>query len=109
MVEYWEDILEDNPKGLREAAKDEFGELVYENTGDDFVDKWEQEIAQGLTPDLSEALPADFEYKKSPKLKKQDLEPNIVDPDLFKPLNFEEMNRRPGATVEKSIMNKRRK
>lgn len=33
--------------------------MVYTNTGDPLVDKWEQEIAKGIVPDLYEGLPSE--------------------------------------------------
>ena len=72
LVSFWEDYYEDHPL---EAKKGKDGEVVFE-TGDQFIDKWEKELAMGLTPDLLEGLPswhrdkaerAQREYEKQQK------------------------------------------
>jgi hypothetical protein len=52
----YEDRFESDPKALLEASRGEDGEIVIEETGDDLIDKWEKELAQGLQPDLTEGL-----------------------------------------------------
>lgn len=89
MIEYWEDAFEANPKLFKEVSKEEYGEVIYENTGDDFVDKWEQEIAQGLVPDLTEAFPKDAAITTK---KKKPLDGNIV--ELLEDINFNEYKTR---------------
>jgi len=54
MVSFWEDYYQ---KNSLEAKKTKTGEVVFK-TGDPLIDKWEEEIAQGLVPDLFEGLPA---------------------------------------------------
>ena len=55
LVEFYEDIYQKNPSEARKAlGKD--GEFFFENTGDPLFDKWERELAVGLTPDLEEGL-----------------------------------------------------
>lgn len=53
---YWEDVYANDPKMLLEAAKNERGDVIFEETGDPQIDKWEKEIAMGGTPDLTEGL-----------------------------------------------------
>lgn len=53
---YWEDQYANDPKALLNAAKNERGDIVFEETGDPQIDKWEKEIAMGGTPDLNEGL-----------------------------------------------------
>lgn len=36
--------------------RDDEGEIVFEGTGDELIDKWEKELAMGLTPDLTEGM-----------------------------------------------------
>ena len=50
---FWEDHYRQNPI---DAKKTETGDVVF-NTGDPLIDKWEQELASGLVPDLLEGLP----------------------------------------------------
>lgn len=54
---YWEDLFVKEPRLMLEASKDERGEIVFDETGDPLLDKWESEIARGITPDLEEGLP----------------------------------------------------
>ncbi len=51
LVEFWADMYEKNPL---EADRGEDGEIQLKNTGDPYIDKWEEEMAQGLSPDLTE-------------------------------------------------------
>jgi len=53
LVGFWEDYYR---KHSLEAKKAKTGEVVFK-TGDPLIDKWENEIAQGLVPDLFEGLP----------------------------------------------------
>lgn len=53
LIRFWEDYY---IKHSLEAKKAGTGEVVF-RTGDPLVDKWEDEIAQGLIPDLFEGLP----------------------------------------------------
>lgn len=59
LVEYYEDIFEEDPKAMLAAARTDDGEVIFEETGDPLIDKWEREMAQGITPDLTEGLPDD--------------------------------------------------
>lgn len=56
MVEFFEDLYSENP-----AEAHEDGDVPHV-TGDPLIDKWEKEIAEGLTPDLSEGMTPD-EYQ----------------------------------------------
>ena len=53
---YWEDVYKNDSKALMEASKNERGEIVFEETGDPMIDKWEKEISLGVVPDLTEGL-----------------------------------------------------
>ena len=65
---YWEDIYANDNKALMEAARNENGEIVFEETGDPLLDKWEKEIAMGVNPDLTEGLtPEQLERMKTEK------------------------------------------
>lgn len=55
-IEFYEDLFEKDSKELLRAGKNEDGEFVFEETGDPLIDKWEKEIAQGITPDLTEGM-----------------------------------------------------
>lgn len=41
---------------MLEAARGPDGEIHFEETGDPLIDKWEREIREGITPDLTEGL-----------------------------------------------------
>ncbi len=51
---FWEDYYSEN---TMEAKRGVDGEVYYA-TGDPFIDKWEEELRQGLVPDLLEGLPS---------------------------------------------------
>ncbi len=63
LVEFWVDIYEKNPL---EAERNADGEIQLKNTGDPYIDKWEEEIAAGITPDFTEMFtPEDMaKYKR---------------------------------------------
>lgn len=50
---FWEDYYRKNPTTTRRSPD---GKVVFENTGDPLIDKWEKELAQGLAPDLLEGM-----------------------------------------------------
>ena len=52
LVEFFEDYYLERP----EERKEDGAPYV---TGDPLIDKWEYEISQGLTPDLSEGMSSD--------------------------------------------------
>lgn len=56
LTEWWEDYYDRNPKELRKRFADDDGEMYFSETGDDLIDKWERELAAGVTPDLEEGL-----------------------------------------------------
>lgn len=62
LTEFYEDLFEEDKQALYEASKNEDGELVFESTGDDLIDKWEREIAMGIEPDLTEGMAPDDRY-----------------------------------------------
>ncbi len=51
LTEFWADVYAKNPL---EAHRQEDGEIQLKNTGDPYIDKWEEELAQGLVPDYEE-------------------------------------------------------
>jgi hypothetical protein len=70
LAAFWEDYYEDHKL---EARKGKDGEVVFE-TGDQYIDKWEKELAMGITPDLLEDLPSwhrDKMQKEQDRLEKQ--------------------------------------
>lgn len=52
-VEFWVDKYESKPI---ESYRNDKGEIQFTDTGDDLVDRWEQQIADGEIPDLLEAF-----------------------------------------------------
>jgi hypothetical protein len=55
LVEYHEDLYDKDPSEARKAWADG-GEFYFEHTGDPLLDKWEEELAKGLIPDLEEGM-----------------------------------------------------
>lgn len=50
MVEFQLDFFENNPL---EAHRNADGHVQFTNTGDELIDKWEEQIARGETPNMS--------------------------------------------------------
>jgi hypothetical protein len=55
LFEYWEDFYDKNPEEHRKVLHPD-GKVVFDETGDNLLDKWEAEVAQGLVPDLEEGM-----------------------------------------------------
>lgn len=53
LIEFWEDQYYQNPI---ETSRNEKGEIQFVDTGDDLIDKWEKEFAEGKIPDYLEAF-----------------------------------------------------
>ena len=71
LVDFWEDYYVENKMASRTT---EDGHVVFSNTGDDLIDKWENEIAKGLHPDMLEGCSPEeraAEEKALERLKKQ--------------------------------------
>lgn len=56
LIEFWLDQFYKNPL---EAYRNEDGEVQFVKTGDEFIDKWEQELADGKIPDYMEGFSLD--------------------------------------------------
>lgn len=63
LVEYHLDVFENKPI---EAHRQADGEIQFTDTGDPLIDKWEQQLAEGTTPNLLES----FNPEAIEKLKK---------------------------------------
>jgi hypothetical protein len=71
LIMFWEDYYRKNPM---ESRRTEDGKVVFANTGDALIDKWERELAMGLTPDLLEGMSQEeraAEARALEKLKEQ--------------------------------------
>ena len=66
MVSFWEDYYSKRPV---ESKRLKDGKVMFK-TGDPFIDKWERELAAGLTPDLLEGLPIKERDKEKQNLEK---------------------------------------
>ncbi len=55
LVEYYEDYFHKHPEEARKELAVE-GEFTFDETGDALLNKWEAELARGVTPDLEEGL-----------------------------------------------------
>lgn len=67
-IEFWVDYYEKNPL---EAHRNENGEIQF-HTDDDLLNKWEEQIAKGETPDLEQAFdPRALEKLRSRAKRKQ--------------------------------------
>lgn len=53
LVELFTDKYEERPI---ESYRNEAGEIQFKDTGDDLIDRWEEQIAKGQIPDLMEAF-----------------------------------------------------
>ena len=78
LVEFFEDYYAKHPAKVREL------DLPFLSTGDPMIDKWEREIAAGITPDLMEDLtPEDGErlmrWSRAAYQKKMSGEINLMD------------------------------
>jgi hypothetical protein len=67
LVWFWEDHFENNPI---EAKKVGDGNEVQFVTDDPLINKWEAEIAKGLTPDLMEGLTPEQRQKEKEALER---------------------------------------
>lgn len=79
LTDFYLDYFLEHPN---EALKfeSEHGGVVFE-TGDPLIDRWEQQIAQGLEPDLTEGLSEkEKEYLKNNSDKLSLQKGNIIDP-----------------------------
>lgn len=56
LVEYWLDVFDEKPL---EAHRNEDGFIQLRDTGDALIDKWEEQIAAGQEPDLTQAFSAE--------------------------------------------------
>lgn len=56
LVEFYEDHFSNDKKAMYEAISKD-GHIRLAKTGDPLIDKWEEELANGLDPDLTEGLP----------------------------------------------------
>lgn len=75
MISFWEDYYEKNPIASR-TTKD--GNVVFANTGDPLIDKWEEELAKGLPPDLTEGLSPEQRRREKEALDKFQRQQNAV-------------------------------
>lgn len=64
---YWEDYYLKHPIDAKRISD---GKEVKFVTGDPLIDKWEDEIARGLTPDLTEGMP-EHERRKEREAQQQ--------------------------------------
>jgi hypothetical protein len=79
LVDFWEDYYLENKIASRTT---ETGQVVFSNTGDALIDKWEQEIAMGLEPDLLEGVSPEERAREEAameRLKKQQLQIKEID------------------------------
>lgn len=55
---------------MYKEVTDESGHIVMPETGDEYIDKWEKELAMGLTPDLEEGYSPEYKAKLAQQRKK---------------------------------------
>lgn len=56
MVEFFEDYYYNNRKQAWQDERKKTGHVRLPKTGDPFIDRWEEQLAQGVSPDLTETL-----------------------------------------------------
>ena len=74
-MEFYEDYFEKNPVEAIKAGKDKDGNIQFV-TGDPLIDRWEEQIAKGIMPDLTEGMTSEEilklkEEREAAKSKKQ--------------------------------------
>lgn len=111
-IEWWEDYYENNPKELRARFVDDDGEMTFTETGDELLDKWEQEFARGIIPDLEEGLPTGEkeklkEERKLSKRGRQQLKELVKEPRTKEDRLYESKKVVPGSLEEKALLQKR--
>lgn len=97
------------------AGKGEDGEMVFEETGDPLIDKWEEELSKGLTPDLTEALSQESiaKMRKAAEKKNKVSEAASQLDDINevyggkKPSNFDSKFVQIGSMEEKKLLSER--
>lgn len=67
LTDFWEDYYLKNKIAAR-TTKD--GHVVFDNTGDALIDKWERELAAGLDPDLLEGCSPEEREKERQALER---------------------------------------
>lgn len=73
LVEFHVDVFEKKPI---EAQRNEAGDIQFTDTGDELIDKWEEQIAKGETPDLNEAFDeSSMQYMEKMRQKARDSDP----------------------------------
>jgi len=80
-VEFLEDIIEKDPSEAFPPATDN-DKIVYQNTGDKLIDKWEKQIADGKQPTIEDDFGDSEEIKKwltAKKTKEDEMPPDVHD------------------------------
>lgn len=76
-----EDVIEKDPaEAFPPITKD--GKVVYQNTGDKLIDKWEKQIAEGKQPSIEDDFEGSDEVKKwltAKKPKEDEMPPDVYD------------------------------
>lgn len=66
MVEFQLDFFDDNPL---EVHRNKDGHIQFTNTGDDLIDRWEEQVARGETPSMSQDMFDDEALAKLERLR----------------------------------------
>jgi hypothetical protein len=114
LVEFYEDYYTEHPEEARKITSAD-GEVVFTETGDPLLDKWEQEFAQGLTPDMEEGLSSQEKDKlrkerEKSKRARQAAGQLEFEEDYSKPLKkdmdhrFESKFATPGSKEERELL-----
>jgi hypothetical protein len=82
LTNFWEDQFHQDKSSLRKTKS---GEIIFRDTGDDLIDKWEKEFSMGLEPDLFEGLSQEQKNKLKTLNKSQ---PQIAQDDIEFSENF---------------------
>jgi len=99
-VEFWVDYFDDNPL---EAHRNADGEIQFRHPDDDLFNKWEEQIAKGEAPDLTEAFNLSSLEKLKSRAKRKKANPD-------KGMSFKEvtemMEREQGSLERRIAKNK---
>ena len=75
LVEFFEDYYGEDKKRMWKDEREETGHIRLPKTGDPLIDRWEEQLAQGVEPDLTEGMLPEERAKVKSKMRQ------IVDAD----------------------------
>ena len=77
LTEFFEDHYEQNRKEMYKMEQELTGAVRLPSHGDSMVEKWEEQLARGEMPDLTEAFPDGMRQKVQEKIKAREGIPSV--------------------------------